>query len=361
MIEDAGHITLTDEQKEAMRLIWEEFLPGKEDYFNIHGFAGTGKTVLLSHLARALPHAILVAPTGKAADVLRRKTNLPASTIHSVFYQLTRAEKMKDGKDKLEFVLAHGHDIFGGTIALIDESSMVNQQIANDLLRIGVRMISSGDPGQLPPVQGEAFFNTPHFTLRKIHRQALDSPIIRQAHSVRLGKGYAPDGDAFQVKSNVTADDIMQADAILCWKNDTRMVLNASIRRKRGVKEQFPQPGEPVVCLKNAPDYSVYNGGVYKLLREFKEGDADIYVQVDDTEVKIRDVTFEGIRNAVSPGVDVVTRFTLGYALTVHKSQGSEWPNVILIDEYTKTEDRWRWLYTGITRAAQKIIVRRLG
>jgi superfamily I DNA/RNA helicase len=73
--------------------------------------------------------------------------------------------------------------------------------------------------------------------------------------------------------------------------------------------------------------------------------------------VAIPRVTVCGVSSAFKPTDEVTTSFDAGYAMTVHKSQGSEWDNVILIDEHRKADETRQWLYTGITRAAQQILV----
>lgn len=118
-----------------------------------------------------------------------------------------------------------------------------------------------------------------------------------------------------------------------------------------------PQAGEPVLCLRNAPDYGIFNGAIYTLREPFMEGDTFIVIEVEGQGVRVPNVNFEGIKTGLSPGVKATTWFDFGYALTVHKAQGSEWSNVILIDEYRRREERKEWLYTGITRAADKITI----
>jgi exodeoxyribonuclease-5 len=87
------------------------------------------------------------------------------------------------------------------------------------------------------------------------------------------------------------------------------------------------------------------------------EGDTSIVIEVEGTRVRVDLVNFEGVKTGLPPGQKAITWFDFGYALTVHKAQGSEWSNVILIDEYRRREERKEWLYTGITRAANQITI----
>jgi len=353
-------VELSDEQEAAFAAMVDFYKNRRGFSFVLHGLAGTGKTTVLAKLARQFPHAMLCTLTGKAASVLRLKTELGATTIHAAFYTLKEKIKDKKGRDKLIFGEQHEEGALEGGLLLLDECSMVNETMARDILRAGVRIIASGDPGQLPPVEGKQFFKEPNFTLKTIHRQALESPIIRQAHAVRVGGNYSADGENFRVARHgeLSADDKLSADIVLVWTNATRKAVNRHMRELRGLSMiPHPQPGEPVVCLRNAPEYGVFNGGIYILAEPFMEGDTTIVLEVEGSIVHIDDVNFEGVRSGLLHSVKARTWFDFGYCITVHKSQGSEWSNVILIDEYRRREERKEWLYTGITRAANKITI----
>lgn len=350
---------LTAEQQQIEHLIEEFIFNSPQQTFVLHGLAGTGKTTVLSKIAPFIAGSMLCTLTGKAASVLRRKTGLDVYTIHAAFYKLI-GEEVKNKKRNPIFSQAHITGELEGRVLFLDECSMVNQKIANDLLRTGVKIVACGDPGQLPPVEGDTFFSHPDATLTEIHRQALDSPIIRQAHRVRVGEKYENDGDNFSVRGfgEVSNNEKTSADIILCWTNKTRQAVNKHIRQLRGY-EMAPMPlaGETILCLRNAVDYGIFNGGLYTLLEPFVEGDTDITIEVEGRPVTVPYVNFHGLKSAIPEGVQATTWFDFGYALTVHKAQGSEWQKVILIDEYRRSEDRARWLYTGITRASEKIII----
>ena len=107
----------------------------------------------------------------------------------------------------------------------------------------------------------------------QIHRQALESPIIRQAHAVRDGGAYQPDTADFQVVRKAGDEQMMAADTILCWRNVTRHKVNARMRSLLGYNLPYPQAGEPVLCLKNAHRYGIFNGVTYELARNFEPDD----------------------------------------------------------------------------------------
>jgi ATP-dependent exoDNAse (exonuclease V) alpha subunit len=151
-------------------------------------------------LAREHPNALLCTLTGKAASVLQRRTGIAATTLHSVFYRLEAIRKDKDGKEVMQWREALEPGSRDGCLVLIDECMMVGKKIMDTVLRSGADVIACGDPNQLWPVLDEPYFLTPDLELTEIHRQALDSPIIRQAHAVRVSGWYQLDGEAFRVQ-----------------------------------------------------------------------------------------------------------------------------------------------------------------
>jgi exodeoxyribonuclease-5 len=354
-------VQLSEEQARASAMI-EDFLrpSNSKQTFVLHGLAGTGKTTVLAGVSRRHRDSVLCTLTGKAASVLQRKTGVDACTIHSAFYTIKEIQN-KNGKRDIKWEQTHGAGSLRGGIILLDECSMVNEAMARDILATGAKVVACGDPGQLPPVSGRQFFDKPDFELKTIHRQALESPIIRQAHTVRKGGRYEADGDAFRVMREASDGDVHAADAILCWTNKTRAAANGYARQTRGLTSPLPQMGEPVMCLRNNRDLGIYNGAIYTLADDFAPRSAIMRLDIDGRIVDVPRSVFEGV---VSPGglaadQEGVTPFCFGYALTVHKAQGSEFSNLILMDEYRSAEHRDRWIYTGITRAADRILVLR--
>ena len=126
---------------------------------------------------------------------------------------------------------------------------MIDTKTASDLIQSGAKIVAVGDPGQLPPVHGATFFTQPDITLTQIHRQALESPIIRQAHAVRDNGQYQPDGADFQVIRKATDEQMMTADSILCWRNVTRHKVNARMRSLLGYSLPYPQSWRTRVVL----------------------------------------------------------------------------------------------------------------
>lgn len=353
-------VVLSEEQQELRDEI-DRFIadPFQGDVYHYDGLAGTGKSVVLADIARNQSNCSLVALSGKAAALLRQKSGLGASTIHSAIYKLVRNRDLDNGKQVMDWRRAMPDGMLHDVTFLIDEKSMISREIAKDILATGARIVAAGDPGQLPPVKGQMYFTNPNFTLRQIHRQALESPIIRQAYRVREGLAYQEDGPDFRIVENMPKDELAAADMVLVWKNSTRLEMTRIIRRIRGKSGKPPQAGEPVMCLKNAPDYGVYNGMSYTLLRPFEPGNSSILIEMDGEPLEIPWVKFEGIASAIPVGQPETTHWTMAYCYTVHKAQGSEADNVVLIDEYNMRENAKEWRYTAITRAAKRITVMR--
>lgn len=352
---------LTDEQQTGCTRALA-FLKGERQsekvFFSIQGLAGTGKTTLLAKLASQVPNVTVIAPTGKAAAVLRAKSGLPVKTVHSAIYDFKGMVEDEDNfgrmrptfADKIETGLAR-------RAVLLDESSMVGEKLAMDLLETGAVVVACGDPGQLPPVRDRQFFDTADVMLEQIHRQALESPIIRQAHAVRAGQDYRSDGDGFVALHSSLDLDLKQFDIVICWRNQTRKNMNNRVRHiAKGITGPVLQKGEPVMCLRNDHRLGIFNGEVYTLAEERLPG---------------RMISLEGdkhIPGAVVEGIDKdfdeafkddnKTPFALAYAATAHKYQGSEAPRVLVFDEMPATNsDRPRWLYTALTRAQQHVTV----
>lgn len=356
-------ITLSNEQTEAYNAI-NEFIKSDEQTFILHGLAGTGKTSIISIIAneqaRLNPNTELCAFTGKAASVLAVKASFDARTIHSLFYRLVEQDTA-NGKPILLFQRVFSPGSLKGSLILVDESSMVSDIIGTDLESSGAKIIACGDPGQLQPVNGVQYFRKSDYMLTEIHRQALESPIIRQAHSVRNTGKYYSDGENFKVVSSITADDLLEADTILCWMNKTRIDCNYVVRHLRGFDTDYPQAGESIMCLKNSRPFGIYNGAVYTLAKDFRPRDRNIYLDIDGIELSVPNCIFVKPGETISNYANktITSAFDFGYAMTVHKSQGSEWKKVLLMDEYSFGDERRQWLYTGITRASESILIKR--
>lgn len=342
--------------------------PGSTQVFRLFGWAGTGKSTLARHLAGDLKSVRYAAFTGKAASVMRKRGCKGAGTIHSLIYSLVSD---KDGEPR--FALDPESDAADANLIVIDEVSMVDEALGEDLLSFGTKVLVLGDPFQLPPVQGAGYFTQqePDIMLTEIHRQAKDNPIVRMSMDVREG-GYLEPGRYGESKviskSDVDQDEVQSADQVLVGRNKTRVNYNNRLRELKGLPHQMPVVGEKLVCLRNNAKKRLLNGQMW-LVSEVKrknKGKIALDLLPEDggkrqAHVITHKAFFAGEEESLSwPERKGLDEFTFGYCLTVHKAQGSQWDSIYLFDEsYVFREDRARWLYTGLTRAAEQITIAR--
>lgn len=338
--------------------------------FRLFGYAGTGKTTLAKELARNVKGTVLYgAFTGKAALVLRSKGCEGASTIHSMIYV---SEEGDNGIPS--FKLNPKGAVADAKLVIIDECSMVDEKLGEDLLSYGVKVLVLGDPAQLPPVKGTGFFTSadPDVMLTEVHRQARDNPIIRMSMTIREGGRLEPGQygqSAVISRSDIDAAQVLAADQVLVGKNLTRRLYNTRIRRLRNIVDRLPVIGDRLVCLRNSRPKGLLNGGIWSVSDILPSREPDtclMHVAPDDAggskqhvEVLVHHAFFQGEEDRLDwRERRKYDEFDFGYALTVHKSQGSQWRSVVLFDESGAfREDGRRWLYTGVTRAAERVTV----
>jgi exodeoxyribonuclease-5 len=357
------------EQDAALKETARWMKSGDRQVFRLFGFAGTGKTTLARHLAEAVDGGVVFAAfTGKAAHVMRQKGCVGAGTIHSLIYR-SRGED----EDGPTFTLNDDSAAAEAGLIVIDECSMVDADIGRDLLSFGTPVLVLGDPAQLPPIAGGGFFTEaePDVMLSTVHRQAQDNPIVRMSMQVREG-GQLELGDyggsRVIERADIDADAILAADQVLVGLNRTRRLYNTRIRELHGRKGDAPVAGDTLVCLRNNRKRGLINGGVWQVdnVRKPRKGLLRYTVSPEEggggkrrTVVSIHPAFFEGTAEALPFAERKKSdEFDFGYALTVHKAQGSQWGSVVLFNESAAfREHRSRWLYTGITRAAEKLTV----
>jgi len=311
--------------------------------------------------------------TGKAALVMKTKGCHNAQTIHSLIYNLD--EDMERYGDELRFVINNASPVANAALVIVDEVSMVGEALAKDLLSFGTPVLVLGDQFQLPPVNVEGYFteHKPDVMLTEIHRQALENPIIKMSMDVREGRGLqlGTYGDSKVINArDVNVGMAKNADQILVGKHVTRKAKNATMRNVLGYKGTLPVAGDRLVCLKNNKDKMFLNGAMWRV-DTAQDSDTPGHQFMELTpidagtnknqEAKVHNWFFEGRENDIDRWIKRdCDHFDYGYAITVHKSQGSQWDDVLLYDESSVfREDAARHLYTGITRAAERITVAR--
>lgn len=382
-------IDLTNDQNKAIESIIDWYKSKNAKYITLGGYAGTGKTTVIAILREKLKELkvekiAFCAYTGKATRVLEQKLTESKSlqpkdsisTIHSLIYTA---------------IFDDGHQIIGwekkekvdAQLIVVDEASMVDAQIWSDLLKYGIPVVAVGDHGQLPPISGEfGLMKKPMLMLNQIHRQAESSPIIKLSKIARE-EGVIPVGrfspvvrkiDRYGMDAGMEIEDELRSynsdTLVLCGYNKTRLILNKTIRSYLGYESQELEAGERVICLKNDHINKLTNGMLGRVIRIRVDGEHHYYAEIEtdgdgwlykgpilrsqiDSPNPIMAVT--GLKATELGG-----RFDRGYALTVHKSQGSQANKVVLFEErFPKMSDsEWsKWLYTGVTRAEEKLTI----
>ena len=336
---------------------------GGAQVFRLFGYAGAGKTTLARHIAEnAGGDVAFAAFTGKAAHVMRQKGCAGATTIHSLIYRPS-----SDNEGEPSFTIRYDAPAADADLIIIDECSMVDEELGRDLLSFNKPVLVLGDPAQLPPVKGGGYFTEgePDFMLTEIHRQAADNPIIRLSMAIREGEHFDEQSEQCRLVSrkDITTDEIIGADQILVGANRTRKRYNDRLRELHGHTDATPEAGEKLVCLRNNKKKGLLNGGLWTVASRLSPRGGRVRFSVRPEEggkavnVSVpRQFFTDGPESVPWPQRKGADEFDYGYALTVHKAQGSQWDNVVLFDEsFMFREHGARWLYTGVTRAAERL------
>ena len=372
--------TLTRKQEEGLKIAVDRY-KNHEPYTCISGYAGTGKSTLVQFIIDALgvdeDYIAYCAYTGKASLVLQQKGCPGATTAHRLLYN---TKEMPDGTF-VHTPRKHPQDPL--KLIIVDEISMLEKSQWDILMKWRIPVICLGDPFQLPAIgEDNGVLQKPHVFLDEVMRQAQDSEIIRLSMDVRDGKSLSlfKGKDVRVVPKDSISDRLMiTADMVLCGKNATRFSLNERMRRTYWGDKYVDEPinGDKCICLKN--QWSVgdlVNGSIGTISNIRKE--KTFYLKpkmIADFETECKD-WFPGLSmdyKLFTEGKPTVNQdnwkqypkeirpmeFDYAYAITVHKSQGSEFEKVVLFNEYLgkDRETYLRWLYTGITRSSQKLVV----
>lgn len=448
------NIILTPKQEKAVKSViywWNNEHSIRP--FVLTGIAGSGKSTLINFIVKELGlkenEISFVSFTGKAASVLNRK-GLPATTIHKLIYNVKfddlidennedekeyyssdnllntivnnekkRIEKKKRENKKndsldVSFILKDKDELKHLKLIIVDEISMVNKQLLNDLMSFNIPIIACGDPFQLQPVGGESndLINHPDVFLDEPLRQSLDSPIVYLANQIRNGIRIRPCilGNDVKVTYKNKLDDsyYINADQILCGKNVTVNTINKKYREEfLKIFTPTPKNGEKLICLKNNYNLSCIENGILQPLvngltcifeenvgyynrervllanvkpdyfdnNQFKNihidwlyfklnlkddkhffENLDKIVEDEEDDMNYKELFLERKYFEYNHGLRI-NKFAYGYCITVHKSQGSQYKKVLLINEFLNRNTYNNWLYTAITRAEEKLVI----
>jgi exodeoxyribonuclease-5 len=383
------------------------------------GLGGTGKSVIVSALASVFPRYAVVAPTNKAVKVLKMKGIDRAQTVHSLVKnpkeELPTEAEAQEIARKLssvppipltnqekrwcvpEFGTKKAEQIEG---VICDEASMIDKALFFDLLTQEVPLIFTGDHGQLPPVSKDpddpafSLMKSPDLVLEKVYRNAGD--IARFAAHLRAGgrpEYFRPEDGSVTI-GNASTIGFPADSQVLAWKNSTVLRINNDFRKGIGMTGAVCE-GDRIMFDYNWNDgqtkvfkgstgtvLSVTFGIAVNPLLEIQMDDDDEVVEVVAdinffTKAKIapqpryieappsyfsneeaeqedqfgRKRFFGKVPN---PSFGVPIRHA--YCLTVHKSQGSEWPNVTVVQDMPPWNDDFRaWAYTAASRAKSNL------
>jgi exodeoxyribonuclease-5 len=353
-------IELSADQQDAIDAIlrWRANDPGDySQYVTLGGYAGTGKTMLITRLAEEWPNTAVAAFCGKAADVLRSKGIVEAKTIHSLIYL-----PFKNADGAIRF--RRRHSLEGVETLIIDEASMINDRLFKDLLSFNLPVLLVGDHGQLEPIGDDpGLMRDPDLPLERVHRQALDNPILRLATDFREGRPVSQLDDPqgrLRVASAGDFDKLISPDRqMIVGYNSTRHRVNAKVRKILG-RRRLVEPGERLVCLRNNYVWGVFNGQQVDVV-DTLSGRRDaltVVIKTDDGRTFALSCLKEQFgQNTIEDFQDQeVALMDYGYCLTAHKAQGSEWDNVLVKEEDLGPWDARRWRYTVATRAKERLI-----
>lgn len=371
---------LTRKQEEGLKLAVDRYKQHKP-YTCIAGYAGSGKSTLVKFIIDALDidesDIAYCAYTGKASLILQQKGCPGATTAHRLLYN---TKELPDGT----FVhTPKQHPPENLKLIVVDEISMLEKEQWEILMKWGVPVICLGDPFQLPPInEDNGVLQSPHIFLDEVLRQAQDSEIIRLSMDVREGKSlsYFKGKDVRVVPKDTLSDRLLiTADMVMCGKNATRYSLNRRMRKAVWGDQYVDEPinGDKCICLKNQWSVGDLVNGAIGTISNIKKDEtrylkprmiADFDTDYNDwfPELSMDYKLFIDGKPTVNkdnwkmyPKEVRPMEFDYAYCTTVHKSQGSEYGKVVLFNEYlgSDREQYLRWLYTGITRSSEKLVV----
>ncbi len=381
---------LSPDQVQAVEAAVQWYKSRDSRPFYIKGPAGSGKTTVANHVIQALGTTTqALAPTNRAARILRTKGVHEARTIHSVLFQpqpwcYTLNRQVDSRCIQEESKHTHGPRFFkradppeGVRCFTIDEASMVGQRIGDDVALFGIKTIAIGDPYQLPPVGDDPAYSTddlPGVALEVSHRFDSLSDIGKLANTIRTSSGLK---DWKKIIPYVDFSVVDSYDLLLAWRNETRWQIITTLRSIRGRNLEVPQVGDRLISVANTYEVGILNADELMVTGEpypaTHMGAWNIPTDrglVQAWKQGFRD--FEGEKWAAQQsrrkGTDICA-LTWSECMTVHKAQGGEWDRVLVVDDLAKMDWAFReekggintWAYTAVTRAKEQVDFIKIG
>lgn len=398
---------LNEKQKQGLEIAIDRYLR-KERCTIISGFAGTGKSTLVKFIINALAFGeqgidpekdvVYTSFTGKATQVLAKKGNKNTSTLHKLLFI---SHPKPDGTYTRIPVTTIPYKI-----VVVDEISMVPKSLIQRLASYhNVHVIGLGDPFQLPPInknEDNHLLDNPHIFLDEIMRQEEGNEIIDLSMKIRKGEpiDYFKGTNVQIIKKSELSTGMLQwADQVLVATNETRKAINAQMRDLLGHSGD-PEDGDKIICYRNYWEdecqggSALVNGTIGTIRNSYKSfvvipgflnkaewgkprqvdtlncdfieegGEEYLGLVMDKNMILTGEKTLDWkTEYAISQNKAnrhlLPYEFTYGYAITTHRAQGSEWDKVVVIEEkfpFSK-EEHARWLYTAVTRAADKLVL----
>lgn len=372
---------------------------GKTQFACISGYAGTGKSAVISTLWSELVIAetrygirgCVTSFTGRACENLNER-GVPCSTSHSLFYEPVLDHNGNLLYFKQKDVQTIRDEI--GDYVIVEEASMMPLDLISKVLDTGAFVLFVGDDEQLDCIDGESVFtaisnqsekyahlfdNMPIIFLEEVKRTADGSSINLFAQDIRTTGRLSFKSAGNDVKKLRKKDFNMKWlrenwkdwDVIICGTNRTRAKYNMLVRAAIGKTSEYPEPGDRVVCLSNSvvAGSKINNGELFEVLTSYI-GDKTSQFQIQKIGADMQkcgplltvqvdnNMWDESVRSPENFGNRNLHDFTFGYALTCHKMQGSSMPNVIFYDEDVSFFiDQKRFRYTGCTRPSESLLV----
>ena len=373
-LENEYNIKYDSKQIEAIRLA------RLKSFLIITGGPGTGKTTIIKSIVSiykdiysSIDDIVLLAPTGRASKRIMEATNYPASTIHRF---------LKWNKDTNRFQV-NEYNKSDCKLVIVDEVSMLDTLLFSSLLK-GLKydtiLILVGDANQLPSVSpGNVLKDLidsslfPVISLNMLYRQKSGSNIIELAYDINSGginyNLFNKDNDllfykasSLDLKDNLTLviDKFKNQDYLsfqimapmyktLNGINNLNKIVQELLNPREVNKNEIVindcvyREGDKVLQLLNMPDDNIYNG------------DIGVIIEINNV---LKEITIDFDSNIVTFTSSNFQNFTLGYVISIHKSQGSEFNTVVipLLNEYGRMLYK-KLIYTGVTRAKNKLIL----